>query len=411
MEESISLSELTAKIGQSIKRTLPQDYWIVAEISEIQVNRNGHCYLNLIEKPEEEKNPTAEMRATIWSNQYKLISKYFEEETGCQLEPGMKIMVLVTVEFHDVYGISLNISDINPTYTIGEDEQHRLKILRQLEEEGMIDMNKEIGLPTVIQRIAIISSLTAAGYQDFMQQLTFNQYGIAFHTKLFQASMQGEQTEASIVKQLEKIYKEINNFDVVIIIRGGGSRADLRWFDNYNIAANIAQFPIPVITGIGHDKDQSIADIVANTSLKTPTAVAEFIIDICGNFVADIENIEEQLANLYEDFLEGEQSKLKEMSKALLQAFQIVHIKTNNELENFQQRLSHKIEFRIANEQAKLNLLNATISAKDPQTILKQGFTLSTDSNGSILRSTKQVKKHSIITTHFSDGTIQSTVN
>lgn len=409
--ESISLSELATKIGQGIKRALPQDYWIVAEISEIQVNRTGHCYLNLIEKPDEESNPIAEMRAIIWGNKYRIISSYFEDETGCQLSIGMKIMVLVTVEFHAVYGISLCITDINPIYTIGEEEQRRMKIIRQLEEDGVMDMNKSIELPSVIQRIAVISSETAAGYQDFMNQLAENQYNIQFTTELFPAFMQGEQTESSIVSQLDCIAQRESNFDAVVIIRGGGSRADLRWFDNYNIANNIAQFPLPIITGIGHDKDLSIADMVANTSVKTPTAVAEFIIDICGNFVDLIEEQQEHLEELVASILEEEREKISDFSNTIMQILKISLLKAENTLNNTRQTLLHIVRQRVLKENSRIDLLAISLKSKNPQEILQQGYTISTSQDGSIIRSSKKLKKGEKIVTHFSDGTICSTVD
>lgn len=409
--ESISLSELATKIGQGIKRALPQDYWIVAEISEIQVNRTGHCYLNLIEKPDEESNPIAEMRAIIWGNKYRIISSYFEDETGCQLSIGMKIMVLVTVEFHAVYGISLCITDINPIYTIGEEEQRRMKIIRQLEEDGVMDMNKSIELPSVIQRIAVISSETAAGYQDFMNQLAENQYNIQFTTELFPAFMQGEQTESSIVSQFDCIAQRESDFDAVVIIRGGGSRADLRWFDNYNIANNIAQFPLPIITGIGHDKDLSIADMVANTSVKTPTAVAEFIIDICGNFVNLIEEQQENLEELVASILEEEREKISDFSNTIMQILKISLLKAENTLNNTRQTLLHIVRQRVLKENSRIDLLAISLKSKNPQEILQQGYTISTSQDGSIIRSSKKLKKGEKIVTHFSDGTICSTVD
>lgn len=409
--ESISLSELATKIGQGIKRALPQDYWIVAEISEVQVNRTGHCYLNLIEKPDEESNPVAEMRAIIWANKYRLISSYFEDETGCQLSVGMKIMVLVTIEFHAVFGISLCITDINPVYTIGEEEQRRLKIIRQLEEDGVMDMNKSIELPSVIQRIAVISSETAAGYQDFMNQLAGNQYHIQFKTELFPAFMQGEQTETSIVSQLDCIAHRESDFDAVVIIRGGGSRADLRWFDNYTIANNIAQFPLPVITGIGHDKDLSIADMVAHTSVKTPTAVAEFIIDICGNFVALIDEQQENLEELVASILEEEREKISDFSNSLMQILKLSLLKASNTLNNTRQTLRHIAKQRVMKENSRIELLAISLKSRNPQEILQQGYTISTSQDGSIIRSSKNLKKGEKMTTHFSDGTICSTVD
>lgn len=433
MEEGISLSELAEIIALGLKKTLEPRYWIVGEISEVQANRNGHCYLELIEKPEDEQNPTAKMRAVIWANTYRMLAPYFESETGCQLSVGMKILVQVSVTFHALYGFSLQIHDINPVYTIGEDEQRRLKIIRQLEEDGIFDLNKELMLPTVIQRIAIISSPTAAGYQDFMQQLKFNQYDIKFQTTLFPAAMQGVDVEHSVVEQLDNISKYEDEFDAVVIIRGGGARTDLRWFDSYEIASNVAQFPLPVITGIGHDKDQSITDLVANTSLKTPTAVAEFVISTNADFISQLETYQEQILNIFNDEIESQVAILKDFGQSISQSMQVVVLQTNNKLDSIKNAIQHWVEISVRGKQNKIDLVlqkikdstikrllqesnllqirETSVLAKDPKTVLQQGYSITTTKDGEIIRHKKQVKKNDSITTHFGDGTITSTVN
>lgn len=433
MEEGISLSELAEIIALGLKKTLEPRYWIVGEISEVQANRNGHCYLELIEKPEDEQNPTAKMRAVIWANTYRMLAPYFESETGCQLSVGMKILVQVSVTFHALYGFSLQIHDINPVYTIGEDEQRRLKIIRQLEEDGIFDLNKELMLPTVIQRIAIISSPTAAGYQDFMQQLKFNQYDIKFQTTLFPAAMQGVEVEHSVVEQLDNISKYEDEFDAVVIIRGGGARTDLRWFDSYEIASNVAQFPLPVITGIGHDKDQSITDLVANTSLKTPTAVAEFVISTNADFISQLESYQEQILNIFNDEIESQVAILKDFGQSISQSMQVAVLQTNNKLDSIKNAIQHWVEISVRGKQNKIDLVlqkikdsaikrllqesnllqirETSVLAKDPKTVLQQGYSITTTKDGEIIRHKKQVKKNDSITTHFGDGTITSTVN
>lgn len=433
MEEGISLSELAEIIALGLKKTLEPRYWIVGEISEVQANRNGHCYLELIEKPEDEQNPTAKMRAVIWANTYRMLAPYFESETGCQLSVGMKILVQVSVTFHALYGFSLQIHDINPVYTIGEDEQRRLKIIRQLEEDGIFELNKELMLPTVIQRIAIISSPTAAGYQDFMQQLKFNQYDIKFQTTLFPAAMQGVEVEHSVVEQLDNISKYEDEFDAVVIIRGGGARTDLRWFDSYEIASNVAQFPLPVITGIGHDKDQSITDLVANTSLKTPTAVAEFVISTTADFISQLETYQEQILNIFNDEIESQVAILKDFGQSISQSMQVAVLQTNNKLASIKNAIQHWVEISVRGKQNKIDLVlqkikdsaikrllqesnllqirETSVLAKDPKTVLQQGYSITTTKDGEIIRHKKQVKKNDSITTHFGDGTITSTVN
>ena len=411
MDDGISLSELSAIIEQGLKQTLSPHYWVVGEISEIQDNRNGHCYLELIEKPDDEQNPTAKMRAVVWANVYRMLSPYFESETGSRLSVGMKILVQVSVNFHPLYGFSLQITDINPTYTIGEEEQRRQKIIRQLEDEGIIDLNKEIPLPSVIQRIAVISSETAAGYQDFMQQLQYNLHGIAFHTELFPAAMQGVEVEKTVIAQLDEIFKRERDFDAVVIIRGGGARTDLRWFDSYEIAANVAQFPLPVFTGIGHDKDQSITDLVANTSLKTPTAVAEFIINTCSEFIEKLNEQQDRLQTVLSEEIRAQHDLLNNYISALSHRLQLVTMQSNNKLLHIRQTLQHSAQTILLKATNDLQLIETRIVAKEPKTILKQGYTLTTSADGTIIRSSKQLKANEKITTHFADGTISSTVN
>src|SRR5574344_1062660 len=281
----------------------------------------------------------------------------------------MKILVQVSVSFHAMYGFSLVITDINPTYTVGEDEQRRIKIIRQLEEDGVMDLNKEIPMALVPQRVAIISSSTAAGYQDFMQQLQQNKYGIVFQTQLFPAAMQGADVEATVVAQLDEIYKRETDFDVVVIIRGGGARTDLRWFDSYAIAANVAQFPLPVITGIGHDKDQSITDMVANTSLKTPTAVAEFLIDECSAFVEQLAEVTYRIETAIADESE-QQSGLLAIARKV-------------------QELTEK---RLLQARTRLQVIETSIVARNPENILKQGYTFTANAKGEMIRSRSQVQ-------------------
>lgn len=433
MEEGISLSELADLIAKGLKKTLEPSYWVVGEISEIQPNRNGHCYLELIEKNEDEPYPEAKMRAVIWANKYRMLAPYFESETGSPLCVGMKILVQVNVTYHALYGLALQISDINPTYTIGEDEQRRLKILRQLEEDGVLNMNKEIELPSVPQRIAVISSATAAGYQDFMQQLANNVDGIKFYTTLFPAAMQGVEVEQSIVAQLDAIAELYTEFDVVVIIRGGGSRSDLRWFDNYKIASYVAQFPLPVITGIGHDKDQSITDIVANTSLKTPTAVAEFLIDLATDFYSQIEDLQDNIHSLASTFVGEENDKLNSFQSNISNNLHISILQVKGRLDLYKQQLLHAHARKVQDElvhcttsiqkiqnsvdklfvkqQAKLQVLDNIILNANPEQILKKGYTLTTNLQGEIIRSAAQAQKNDTILTHFADGTITSTIN
>ncbi|MGD9977615.1 MAG: exodeoxyribonuclease VII large subunit [Bacteroidales bacterium] len=274
----LTLFELNKLVKDVITKSLPGNYWVMAEISEINEHPSGHCYLELIQKDENTDSIKARVRANIWSYTYRMLKPYFETTTNRALAKGMKILVNSQVVFHELYGYSLNIIDIEPSYTLGDIELKRRETIERLIADGVMDMNKELELPVPPKRIAIISSPTAAGLQDFVHQLTNNQFGYVFEYELFPSTMQGEDAEKSIVNSLSNIYEKVSNFDVAAIVRGGGAQTDLSCFDSYQLASNIAQFPLPVLTGIGHDKDVSITDMVAFSSLKTPTAVAEFLI-------------------------------------------------------------------------------------------------------------------------------------
>lgn len=311
--QQFSLSELQGMIKNAMEIALPESYWVRAEISELTVNRSGHCYLDLIET-DSSNNITARVRATIWSYTFRMLKPYFESTTGQLFSEGIKVLLNAKVEYHEVYGLSLNIRDIDPTYTLGDMAQQRRAIIARLEEEGVFEMNKELELALVPQRIAIISSPTAAGLQDFLDQLHNNSQRIKFYTKLFPAVMQGKEAPSSIIDALERIYEYEAFFDAVAIIRGGGAQVDLAAFDNYDLAYHITQFPLPIITGIGHDKDDSVADLVANTRLKTPTAVAEFLIGTVGEFVTYLVELEQQFAETVNERLQVSKEQLGDLS-------------------------------------------------------------------------------------------------
>ena len=276
--QALSLYELNGLIKRSIRSCMPDTYWVQAELSDVRSNYSGHCYLEFVQKDVTGNNLIAKARGTIWSNIYKMLKPYFEQETGQAFASGIKVLVQVAVEFHELYGYSLTVLDIDPTYTVGDMARKRREILRQLEEEGVIDLNKELDMPMLPQRIAVISSATAAGYGDFCNQLQNNPRGYDFHTELFPAIMQGERVEETILAALDAINARIEEFDAVVIIRGGGATSDLSGFDTYLLAASCAQFPLPIITGIGHERDDTVIDSVAHTRVKTPTAAAEFLI-------------------------------------------------------------------------------------------------------------------------------------
>lgn len=315
MVQQLTLSELNEQIKGALLNAFPGAVWVVAEVSELKENRSGHCYLELVEK--EGDNIVARSRATIWSYTYRMLKPYFETTTGQFFSQGIKVLVQATVEYHPAFGLSLNIKDIDPTYTVGDMALQRKEIIDRLQKEGVFDMNRELELPLVPQKIAVISSATAAGYQDFMDQLENNEFGFKFYTHLFEAYMQGAEAVHSIIQALELIFQYEDFFDAVVIIRGGGATADLSSFDNYELAINITQFPLPVITGIGHEKDDTIIDLVAHTRLKTPTAVAEFLINGMERFYSHLLEIENGVVNYARDVLETQQNKLERMVEGL----------------------------------------------------------------------------------------------
>ena len=317
MNKRFSLSELNGEVKKVLSANFSAPVWVIGEISEINVHSNGHCYLTLIEKGESEDRIVAQARATIWSYTFRMLRPYFETTTGQQLTDGIKVLLQVSVEFHELYGFSLNVRNIDPTYTLGDQARKRLEIIRRLTDEGVLTMNKELELPLVPQKIAVISSPSAAGYGDFMEQLTNNPQGFCFYTQLFPAVMQGNQAEQSIMDALDRIYPYEDFFDLVVIIRGGGSQVDLSCFDNYNVAYHVTQFPLPVLTGIGHEKDDSIVDLVAHTRLKTPTAVAEFILDGVAAFEERINLLEQEAMELVETRFEDEKERLDQLTREI----------------------------------------------------------------------------------------------
>jgi exodeoxyribonuclease VII large subunit len=318
MTERVSLTELQLIIRDSLYLALPDFYWVKAEISELKENNAGHCYLELIEKNPDEKNVKARVRGIIWSNRFRFLKAFFEDSTKETLREGLKVLVKVKVEYHELYGLSLIISDIDPAFTIGDMAMKRQLIIKRLEQEGVFTMNKDLVFPAVPQRIAIISSRNAAGYTDFVNHLKSNSPGYVFYTALMETSLQGTETEQGVINALNKIAEQSHLFDVVVIIRGGGSQSDLSWFDSYNIAYHITQFPLPVITGIGHEKDVSVTDLVANRSLKTPTAVADFLVDS----------------------VTGAENYILEMSSGIIESSRIIIEKNKNRIDSSSIRLS-----------------------------------------------------------------------
>jgi len=361
MNERLKLSELNGLVKKAVGEAFTAPVWVIGEISELKTNRSGHCYLNLIEKEENGDAIVAQARATIWSYTYRMLRPFFESTTGQQLTEGLKVLLSVSVEFHELYGYSLNIRDIDPTYTLGDMARRRREIIARLQSEGVADMNKELDLPLVPQKIAIISSSTAAGYQDFVDQLTNNPAGYHFDLKLFPAIMQGNQAETSIIGALEQIYLYENFFDAVVIIRGGGSQADLSCFDNYNLAYFITQFPLPVITGIGHEKDDSIVDMVAHTRLKTPTAVAEFLISGVAQFDLHLDELNKQFIEIVTDLIAESKNNIEQITRMIAPLTREKISKANNNLNQTIWKLDNSVKKFIQRSNYQLERKEETV--------------------------------------------------
>jgi len=409
MNEKMSLTELQLIIRDSLYMALPEMYWIVAEISEIKENYAGHCYLELIEKQPDEKNVRSRAKAIIWSNRYRFLKSLFENITGEPLRDGLKILVKIKVEYHELYGLSLVISDIDPSFTIGEMAIKRQQIIRRLEEEGIFTMNKELEFPDLPQRIAVISSKNAAGYTDFMNHLKENSFGYVFHTALFETAMQGSDTEQGIVNALDLIAENAHLFDIVAIIRGGGAQSDLSWFDNYNIAYHITQFPLPVITGIGHDKDLSVTDLVANRAMKTPTAVADFLIDSMAGVESVIIDMSNKIRDIARVILERNRIRIESVKIKLSPlALRMISGKTMT-IETFRNRLKTGSANTLNMIRMKTDGFTNTLDILNPVNVLQRGYTI-TSFNGKIIKKSTQLKRGDLIDTRFSDGTVGSRV-
>lgn len=408
MTESYSLSELGKCIKMTLKTAFAEPVWVRAEISEMHENVSGHCYLDLIEKADDTDVLVAKQKATIWAFTYRMLKPYFESETGATLRAGMKVLLLCEVEFHEVYGVSLNVRDIDPAFTVGEMAVRRAEIIRRLTDDGIVDMNKQQPLAPVPQRVAVISSATAAGYGDFCDQLRNNVFGYTFYTKLFSATMQGAQTEQSVVAALDKICDFIDNFDVVVIIRGGGATSDLVAFDNYNLALHCAQFPLPIISGIGHQRDESVVDLVAHTRVKTPTAAAEFLVARINDFEKNIDEMAQNVAFSAREVVHDELLRLQQRI-ARLGVVQRVCVRHDAALQHLMMRLRNAAKIAISSEEKRMALVEKSIEYADPATLLQRGFTLTTN-HGKIVKSVCDVAPGDIVTTHLADGAFTAMV-
>lgn len=405
----LSLYELNALVRQALNESLPDVYWIQAELSDVRSNATGHCYLEFVQKDSRSNNLIAKARGTIWSNVYRMLKPYFEESTGQAFVSGIKVMVQVTVEFHELYGYSLTVTDIDPTYTLGDMARKRREILKQLEEEGVLTLNKELEMPMLTQRIAVISSLSAAGYGDFCNQLLENPYGFIFYPHLFPAIMQGNQVEESVIAALNAVNDQRDDFDAVVIIRGGGATSDLSGFDTYLLAANCAQFPLPIITGIGHERDDTVIDSVAHTRVKTPTAAAQFFITHLHEAAVLLEELAGTLTSSLSGRMERERMRLADLTNRLPLVIKNRTIREGYLLEQLIQRVHTGVARSFTNKQHRLMLLEQRVNDASPERLLKRGFSL-TLKDGKVVTDSAQLNPGDIITTRLAKGEVISEV-
>lgn len=382
------------------------EYWVEAELSECRESR-GHCYMELIQKDEQTATPIAKASAKCWANKWLTIRPYFERTTGQQLHAGMKVLLQVYPQFHEAYGFSWIVTDIDPTYTLGDMARKRQEIIQKLKAEGVFDLQKELQLPVFCQRIAVISSQTAAGYGDFCNQLADNPYGFKFETQLFPAIMQGEGVEQSIISALEQIYDM--PCDCVVIIRGGGATSDMSGFDTLALAENVANFPIPIITGIGHERDESILDMISHTRVKTPTAAAALLIDHLKGVLETIEGAQSMITHYVQQKLSIANSQLSIISEAIPRLFSIVKTRQEAKIDALYTRLPMLIERRFTSERHRLQLMDEKLKALDPTLLLARGYSI-TMHNGRAVKDASQLPPGAEIETRLAKGTIHSVI-
>lgn len=428
----LSLLELNNRVKGAVCAAFAETCWVRAEMSDVRAHvSSGHCYLEFIEKSPVTGQLVAKARASIWAKTFRMLKPYFEMETGQLFASGLKVLVKVSVEFHELYGYSLTVLDIDPAYTLGDMIRKRMEIVRQLKEEGVFTLNKELVFPVLPKRIAVITSPTAAGYEDFLNQLTHNKAGYPFYPKLFPALMQGEKTEESVIAALDRIYQHIDCFDVVVIIRGGGATSDLNSFDSYLLAANCAQFPLPIITGIGHERDDTILDMVAHTRMKTPTAVAEFLIGRMDLVAQELDELQQDVSALATEILMKQKSFLQllgnrlpvlamnrvERNRSQLQrlvaqlpatAAALLTLRASS-LETLQLHLKNRTALRLTDCNRFIQLTGQFIKMASPDYVLKRGYSL-TFREGKIIKHAADLQQEDQLTTRFADGEVRSTV-
>ena len=438
MEKALTLFELNSLVRETIETTMTREYWVEVELSDVREVR-GHCYMQLIQFDVEdglrgvsaEKKLVAQASAKCWKSQWTMIRPHFERVTGQQLHAGLKVLMKVYAQFHENYGFSWIVTDIDPAYTMGDIARKRQEIIRTLKEEGVFDLNKELPLPLFAQRIAVVSSVQAAGYGDFVNQLNSNEYGFRFHTQLFPAVMQGDQVEPSVIAALDSINQHLDSFDCVVIIRGGGAVADLSGFDTLLLAENVANFPLPVITGIGHERDESILDMVSHTRVKTPTAAAVFLISHLKEVLDALNDAQGRLAQCVQQKLSVYSLRLSALQEAIPRLFPVIKARQEARVDALTHRLCARINEKIQEnrsllatsgqrlpmiadrlllqENHRLEILAEKVRSHDPRLLLKRGYSI-TLKDGKAVKNAAHLRPGDEIETQLSEGIIKSIV-
>ncbi len=428
MSTHMTLLELNSLVSEVLENAMPRQYWVEAELSDVN-ERRGHLFAELVEKDESSNTPVARASAKCWASTWYSLKRTFERITGEQLRTGMKVLLKVYVQFHPAYGFSWIITDIDPTFTLGDLAKRRMEIIAQLKAEGIFDMQKQLSLPMFCQHIAVISSATAAGYGDFCNHLHNNPYGFFFQTTLFHAVMQGEQIESSVIDALNRIFDADEEYDCVVIIRGGGATSDMSGFDTLNLAENVANFPIPIITGIGHERDECILDMISYHRVKTPTAAADFLLSHLENTSRTIDNLADRLARSAARYLETERVRMKGISSKIPILFSMVKASQTNRIEILSKRIENALRQKTEQENHRLQMLQQTIEmgakqaiekerhrlsllaqkalSLDPEIILKRGYSI-TLSGGKVVTDASKVMKGEILETRLANGTVLS---
>ncbi len=431
MKEAYSLFELNNLIKMALQHCFTDRYWVRAELSEVRVAGAGHCYVEFVEKDTRSGNIVAKMRGNIWANTFRMLKPHFELETGQPFQAGLKVLVEISVDFHEAYGPSFTVHNIDPTFTVGDMMRQRLEVIRKLKSEEIYDANRLLNLPVLPRTLAIISSATAAGYGDFLDQLNRNSGGYRFYCKLFPALMQGEQAESSILAALQKIENNIDQFDVVVIIRGGGAVSDLSCFDSYLLGKRCATFPLPVITGIGHERDESVLDLVAHTRMKTPTAAAAFLISCFDEAFENLMEVESELVAHTQQILANENGRITTLSYKISELIRsrisreslalhtlsfrlasgVKHTVDGQKrsLAEYQQSLRRALDVRLRNEKLKLDMFAQTVELSSPEAILRRGYSI-TLKNGKAVTSAQELSDGDTLITLFAAGEATSIV-